>query len=173
MARNPDWFDRLPEILDTLRGSTAPTLNRANLQDLFAVGERDSWRLLHRFGADRTAEALTIERSALITQLEAVGASTAYQVFCRRRNHVAGEMAVSRLAAQARFRRISGQVEFVTGRTLPQLPPGITLEPGRIEARFDTEEDLWWLLDQLADIAAQDAEAFREQVEPSGNRRAR
>ena len=35
-----------------------------------------------------------------------------------------------------------------------------------MEVRFGTEEDLWHLLDRLADIAAQDGEAFRARVEP-------
>jgi hypothetical protein len=58
-------------------------------------------------------------------------------------------------------------VEFVP-RTWTELPAGITLEPGRLEVRFATEEDLWFLLDQLADVAAQDGEGFRARIEPPG-----
>lgn len=72
---------------------------------------------------------------------------------------------VAKPAAKARFRRIAGSVDF-EARRLGELPAGITLEAGRLEVRFAFEEDLWYLLDQLADIAAQDGEAFRGRVEP-------
>ena len=36
------------------------------------------------------------------------------------------------------------------------------------DLRFGTEEDLRSLLDRSADVAARDAEAFRERVDPDG-----
>jgi hypothetical protein len=79
---------------------------------------------------------------------------------------VAERMTAAKPAAKARFRCIAGSIEGVP-RKLTELPAGITLEPGRLEVRFELEEDLWDLLDQLADMAAQDEHAFRQRAEPT------
>ena len=46
------------------------------------------------------------------------------------------------------------------GQTLADLPDGVRLEPGRIVCEFAHPEDFWAMIDSLADIAAQDPEAF-------------
>lgn len=166
MARTPDWFDRLPTILEALRNSPAEILGRAEIQALFATSERDSWRLLRRFGAQLAGDLLSVEKTSLLSQLETLMVGADYQAFRRRKERVADDLAVTRPATQARFHRIAGSPEFDTSRRLKNLPPDIKLEPGRLEVRFGTEEDLWWLLDQLADIAAQDEAAFRSCIEP-------
>lgn len=167
MARTPDWFDRLPNILGALRTSPAELLGRAEIQALFGTSERDSWRLLGRFGAQLAGDLLSVEKASLLSQLETLMAGADYRAFRRRKDRVADDLAITRPATQARFHRIAGNSEFDTSKRLKNLPSDITLEPGRLEVRFGTEEDLWWLLDQLADIAAQDEAAFRSCIEPS------
>ncbi len=164
MARYPDWFDRLPSILETLRSSELNTLGRRDLQQLFGCSERDSLRLLNRFGAIKDHDALQIDRPSLLGQLEAVRDSPIFGAFRRQTGRVTAALSAAKPATQARFRRIAGSVDFQP-RRLAALPQEVTLEPGRLEVRFGTEEDLWYLLDQLADIAAQDGEAFRQCVE--------
>ena len=166
MARPPDWFDRLDALQATLRASEIPSLGRREMQELFACSERESLRLLNRFGAVKIGDTLQLARRALLTQLEALRASRTFQLFRQKQQQLSETMAVARPASKARFRRIAGSVEFVP-RTWTELSADITLEPGRLEVRFATEEDLWFLLDQLADVAAQDGEGFRARIEPA------
>jgi hypothetical protein len=166
MARFPDWYSRLDTILQTLAESPLETLGRREMQILFACSERDSLRLLNQFGAVKQKDALRIAPVRLRTQLEDLRDSPAFQRYRQRGGQVAAQMSAAQLAAQARFRRIAGSVKGVP-RKLAELPEGITLEPGRLEVRFQLEEDLWHLLDQLADIAAQDEQAFRQRAEPA------
>ena len=81
MARHPEWFARLDSIEETLSQSPAPTLGRPEIRAAFAVSERDAIRLLHRFGGERNDDALSVSRSALLVQLGAIKAGSAYQTF--------------------------------------------------------------------------------------------
>jgi len=166
MARVPAWFNRLEAVLLTLQESSWEKLGRGELQTLFACSERDSQRLLKRWGATRTDGILQIERSALLRQLETLRDSPVYRAFLHKQGQVAARMTVAKPAAKARFRRIAGSLEGVP-RKRTEWPEGLTLEPGRLEVRFQLEEDLWHLLDQLADIAAQDEHAFCRRAEPA------
>jgi hypothetical protein len=109
--------------------------------------------------------------SLLRAQLEDLRDSPAFRAFRQHRDQVAARVGGAKPAAQARFRRIAGSLPGVP-RSLRELPAGITLEPGRLEVRFEREEDLWDLLDQLADLAAQDEHAFQARVEPPAGKRA-
>jgi len=160
MARHPDWFERLDAILDTIRQMSLECLGRKEMKAVFACSERDSIRLLHKFGATVKADALSLPRSSLLTQLEALQSGTAYSAFLRQRQQVAKHLAVAHAENVARRRRIPGSPQFQGGKSLADLPAGVRLEPGRIVCEFAYPEDFWAMIDALADIAAQDPEAF-------------
>jgi hypothetical protein len=50
------------------------------------------------------------------------------------------------------------------GKSLRNLPAGIHLAPGRVTVEFVYPEDFWALMDELADIAAQDPHGFEQAV---------
>ena len=50
MARHPGWFERLDAIVDLTRQTRAECLGRKEMKALFGCSERDSIRLLHKFG---------------------------------------------------------------------------------------------------------------------------
>ena len=113
MARPPDWFDRLDALQAILRASEIPSLGRREMQELFACSERESLRLLNRFGAVKIGDTLQLaRRPALLTQLEALRASRTFQLFRQKQQQLSETMAVARPASKARFRRIAGSVEF-------------------------------------------------------------
>ena len=72
MARPPDWFDRLDALQATLQASKIPSLGRREMQELFACSERESLRLLNRFGAVKIGDTLQVARPALLAQLGAL-----------------------------------------------------------------------------------------------------
>ena len=160
MARHPDWFERLDAILDITRQTPLECLGRKEMKAVFACSERDSIRLLHKFGAREIADALSLPRASLLTQLDALRSGTAYSAFLRQRQQVAQHLAVAHAENVARRRRIPGSAEFQPGKSLADLPAGVLLEPGRIVCEFAYPEDFWAMIDALADIAAQDPDAF-------------
>jgi hypothetical protein len=171
MARYPEWFERLDGILSELKGSPE-RLGRDEIRVLFGIGERDSLRLLNRFGARRSGDALAIDRGSLLHQLEALRSTGAYRAFRAQRGAVG--RAVAAEAGQGREdspshpkrHRIHGTANFVPRPKLANLPPGVKLEPGRLTVEFAYSEDLWHALDQLANLAAADYEAFEQVAEP-------
>ena len=160
MARHPGWFERLDAILDIARQSPAEFFGRREMKAVFACSERDGIRLLHKFGATEIADALSLPRASLLTQLEELRLGTAYAAFLRQRQQVAKHLAVAHAENVARRRRIPGSAQFQAGKSLADLPAGVRLEPGRIVCEFAYPEDFWAIIDALADIAAQDPDAF-------------
>jgi hypothetical protein len=164
MARHPDWFERLDAIVDLTRQTPVECFGRQEMKAVFGCSERDSIRLLHKFGATEIADALSLPRASLVTQLEALRAGTAYSAFLRQRQQVAQHLAVAHAENIARSRRIPGSAQCKAGKSLADLPPGIRLEPGRIVCEFAYPEDFWAIIDALADIAAQDPDAFENAI---------
>lgn len=162
MARFPNWFLRLDAIVDVIRQTSLDVLARREIAALFSCSDRDSIRLLHKFGATHSVDALSLPRSSLLTQLETVRLSAAYATFLRQRHQVAQTLAVAQAETVARNRRIAGSAEFQVGKTLKDLPAGIRIEVGRIVCEFRYPEEFWALIDELADIAAQDPSAFED-----------
>ena len=160
MARHPGWFERLDAIVDLTRQTRAECLGRKEMKALFGCSERDSIRLLHKFGAVEVADALSLPRSSLLAQLEALRSGTAYSAFLRQRRQVAKHLAVAHAENVARRRRIPGSARFQAGKSLADLPAGVRLEPGRVVCEFAYPEDFWAMIDALADITAQDPDAF-------------
>ena len=171
MARYPEWFERLDAILSAIEAAPEQ-LGRQEIQQLFGVSERDSLRLLNRFGAGRSGDALALDRTSLRHQLEAIRATTAFHAFRAQRGQVGRTVAAEASHAREHSRhhpkrhRIHGTTDFGPRRTLAHLPPHIKIERGRLTVDFTYPEDLWHALDQLANIAASDPEAFEELVEP-------
>ncbi len=104
--------------------------------------------------------ATSLPRSSLLAQLEVLQSGTAYSAFLRQRQQVAKHLAVAHAENVARRRCIPGSPQFQAGKSLADLPAGVLLAPGRIVCEFAYPEDFWAMIDSLADIAAQDPEAF-------------
>jgi hypothetical protein len=66
VARHPDWFERLDAILDVTRQTGIDRLGRTHVKAIFCSSERDSWRLMRKFGAEEVGDALSLPRSALL-----------------------------------------------------------------------------------------------------------
>ena len=97
MARHPDWFERFDAILDVVRQSDRLAwLGRAEMKAIFCCSERDSIRLLHKFGAEERDNALSLPRTSLLTQLEAIRVGTTFAAFLRQRQDVAKHLSAAR-----------------------------------------------------------------------------
>ena len=173
MARAPDWFSRLNVILATLgAGEEVTELGRAEIRALFGCGERDSIRLLHKFGAVVRDDALALPRASLLPQLEAIAAGTAYAAFRRQRQGVAQHLAQARTESAARQFRARAAFPETPRPRLEALPPTLTWRRSapRGMARFEIlYEDGADLLSQLAEFlhaAGAHREEFFEGTEP-------
>ena len=80
------WLQRLPQILDVLRGMDSIHLVRQAVEQLCAAGERRARQLMAGLAGIRAGNASAIWRRALVERLEATAPRRAAdRVFGRRR----------------------------------------------------------------------------------------
>jgi len=173
MARSPDWYARLDAILATLGAATTlEGLGRAEVGALFGCGERDSIRLLHKFGAVEQGNALTLDRASLLPQLEAIAAGSSYAAFRRQREGVAQHLAQARTETAARQFRARAAVPESRSPRLDRLPPTIgwrRAEPQcaeRFEILYDDGADLLAQLAEFLHAAGANRAEFLAATEP-------
>ena len=132
MARHPEWFERLDAILEVVRGVEVEWLGRKEMKAIFDCSERDSIRLLHKFGAAERENALSLPRSALLVQLGAIRAGSTYEAFLRQRQEVARHLTRARSEAAARqFRLQQAPLEESRLPSFRNLPETVTLQRRR------------------------------------------
>ena len=173
MARSPDWYARLDAILATLgAGEEATELGRAEMGALFGCGERDSIRLLHKFGAVVRDDALALSRASLLPQLEAIAAGTAYAAFRRQREGVAQHLAQVRTETAARQFRARAAFPDAPAPRLADLPATVSWRraephgPARFEILYEDGADLLSLLAEFLHAVGAHREEFFEGTEP-------
>ena len=167
MARHPDWFQRLDPILEVVRqADRLEWLGRQEMKTIFCCSERDSIRLLHKFGAIELDNALSLPRSALLTQLEAIRSGSTYAAFLRQRSDVAKHLTAARAEAAARQFRVTFRAPEDRPARLQDLPKTITwrrVAPsglGRFEVLYDDGADLMRQLAEFLSAAGVNRDEF-------------
>jgi len=174
MARYPDWFERLDPIIEVVRRSNGiEWIGRKELKAIFCCSERDSIRLLHKFGANEQDDALSLPRSALLVQLEAIRSGSAYAAFHRQRHDVVKQLTAARAEAAARQFRVTSRGPEDRRGSLQDLPNTITWRraapsgPGRFEVVYDNGADLMSQLAEFLSAAGVNREEFLAGTEPA------
>jgi hypothetical protein len=139
---------------------------------VFCCSERDSIRLLHKFGAEEKNNSLSLPRSSLLAQLEAIRVGSTYAAFLRQRQDVAKHLSAARAETAARQFRVRPAVQERPAR-LEDLPPTITwrrasmVGPGRFEVVYADGADLICHLVVSFGSAGVNREEFFAGTEPS------
>lgn len=158
MARHPDWFQRLDAIVEIVsRADRLEWLGRTEIEAIFGCSQRDSIRLLHKFGAAERDNALSLPRTALLTQLNAIRAGSTYAAFHRQRQGVARELSAARAATAARQFQVRPVVPDAPPPRFEDLPDTIRWRrtPAAGQARFEIlYRDGADLMRQLAEFLA-------------------
>ena len=174
MARHPEWFERLDTITDLVRRADGlDWFGRKEMKAIFGCSERDSIRLLHKFGAAERDNALSLPRSALLAQLEAIRSGSTYAAFLRQRHDVVKQLTAARAEVAARQFRISSQAPEDRRASLQDLPKTITWRRaaprglGRFEVLYGDGADLMRQLAEFLSAAGINREEFFAGTEPS------
>jgi hypothetical protein len=174
MARHPEWFERLDAITEVVRQSGGlEWIGRKEMKAIFCCSERDSIRLLHKFGAEERENALSLPRSVLLAQLEAIRSGSTYAAFLRQRQDVVKHLTAARAEAAARQFRATPQAPEDRMARLQDLPKTITWRrsesagPGRFEVLYDDGADLMWQLAEFLSAAGINRDEFFAGTEPS------
>jgi len=161
MARHPEWFERLNAIQEVLRRVDSEWLGRKEIKAIFGCSERDSIRLLHKFGAEERDNALSLPRSTLRVQLDAIQSGSTYGAFLRQRQGVARHLTEAREETAAReFRLKEGIPKETRVRRFGDLANTITLQRGRFEILYTDGADLMRQLAEFLAVAGANREEF-------------
>jgi hypothetical protein len=171
MARHPDWFERLDTIHDVITHTDSlQWLTKVEIKAIFDCSERDSIRLLHRFGAATVNNALCLTRTALLVQLEAIRRGSTYATYIQKRQNVARHLTAAQDESRARqfpVRRTDMKSSEFLG--LPATIRWRRTEPsgtGRFEVLYRDGGDLMSQLAQFLTAAGINREEFLAATEP-------
>jgi hypothetical protein len=174
MARHPDWFLRLDGIIEVVaRAEPVEWLGRNEIKAIFACSDRDSIRLLHKFGAVERADALSLPRTSLLAQLEAIRSGATYVAFLQQRQGVARELSAARVATAARQFRVRPVAPESPAPRFEDLPDTLSWrrtaagEPGRFEILYRDGADLMRQLAGFLEAAGVNREEFFAATEAS------
>ena len=155
MPAEPRWLLAIPDAIRQLEELDRELLTRRDLEQLFGVSKARAATLMRSFGAARTGNVLTLARSQLLRQLRARRKGAAFNAELDRRERVVTTL------RQARLSGIRVSVPATTLATkLAGLPPGVTVEPGRIEVTFSGAREAVVRLFVLAQALTNDYDRF-------------
>ena len=164
MARPVNWARDLHLLRERASRSRTETWSRQDLEILFSVGRATAQGLMKAIGeVQNVAGAHFVERPALLAFLDAMIAAPSVDEALRAR--LAGAEPVPRPKAL----RVSLPADL-RHVMLPDLPPNITLEPGRLEVRAGTAESMLESLVALAMVMQNDLDRFKDLVENARER---
>jgi hypothetical protein len=163
MPAKAQWLLRIPEILAEVSALDVPVLDRAVCERLFRLRRRRAIDLIRGFGGYQVGRTFLVDRPKLVAQLEQIRDSPNFKMEYRRKERLSEKLdAIRRLQAGARV-AIAVEPETLRQR-LPDLPAGVTLNPGALHIRFQSPEELLSQLFALAQAIANDYEAFEKRM---------
>lgn len=161
MARPVKWARDLHLLRERASRSRTETWSRQDIEHLFGVGRVTAQTLMKGIGeVQSVAGAHFIERPALLAFLDAmITAPSVDEALRARLDHVEP-------VARPKPLKVSLPADL-RHAMMPDLPPTITLAPGRLEIRAETAEAMLESLFALAMVMLNDLERFRAAIEPT------
>ena len=162
MPAKPQWFQRVPKILEALDAVKTPVIDRASKEKLFRVSRRQAIHLLHRFGGYQAGKTFLVDRRELIRQLEAIRDGESFSREMKRRERVLNELDEAWRLQRARAVKIP--VSRSAANNVEGLPQGVRVHDGQLVVEFENVEELLRKLYELSQAAARDFYAFETLV---------
>jgi hypothetical protein len=163
--RQVSWLRRIPSMLETLKKTTTPFLDRAAVQSLFRLQRRQAGYLMKKLGPAEylVGKAFLVRRHNVITFLEARRKEKPYKAEALRQRNLREALDEARREQKARSVRFKIAPE--APRTMAGLPDQVRLAPGELRVTFATTEELLQLLYDLSRAIAHDFPTFQSLAE--------
>ena len=160
MARPVKWSRDLHPIRQRAARSRTETWSRTDIEDLFGIGRASAQSLMKAIGEVKAVGgAHFVERPSLLGFLDAMLASPSVEEALRQC------LLEAEAPPKPKALRVSLPEDLRRAR-LPDLPPNISLAPGRLEITADTAVGMLESLLALAMVMQNDLDRFREVIEP-------
>ena len=161
MARPVKWSRDLYPIRERAARSSTETWSRTDIEKLFGIGRASAQSLMKAIGqVQAVGGAHFVDRPALLAFLEEmVQAPSADEAL---RSRLLG----AEPAPRTRTLRVSLPADLRRAM-LPDLPPNVSLSPGRIEVTAPTAIKMLEALCALAMVMQNDLDRFQAVIEPA------
>ena len=162
MAAPPKWHARLPEIRAALDALESPALDRAMVEELFALSRRQALRVMAAVHPHHKGRTSLIPRAALLDRLDTLLAKRPIQGEILRKRRLRETLVALECEAQSR----STPVTVPSADPSLPWPEGVSIPaPGCLNIRFSTGEELLGRVLALAEEAARDVDGFITRLE--------
>jgi hypothetical protein len=163
LPAKPRWLGRVADIKAQVSQLTTPVLDRRTIEHLFGVRRRRANELIASLVGFESSNVYLIDREALVAASRRTAESGAAVFEAARRQKIADQL-IS-LDSLARARSVTLPVRPAESGTA-RLPSGITVLSGKLTVEFDSAEQLFARMYELAQTAAVDFERARILLEP-------
>jgi len=156
----PAWYSNLTNIIETLRSSARPLVDRATVEFLLRVGRRRAQQIMAPCIVEHIGTNGLADRDRLIDRLRqlARGDDAYYEV--QRRRKVAEVLDRLRRERIEQPQLLVEAPAGVVNQQLGNLPAGVRLEPGRVTVEFEEPREALEKLLALAMAISNDFERF-------------
>ena len=152
MPDHPSYIHKLAGILAEARSpKPIPFFRRRDIEALFGLKKRQAVSLMHRIGAIRVSRELAVDSRDLVAWLERMTADPSVAAEQRRHERVIGR--IVELKAETAARAV--KIVLPDRKLSPELPDGVSLEPGRLTVCFENDRQLLGRLFLLARVLAE------------------
>ena len=164
MPAKPAWYSKLDSIVEDLRASPRPYVDRATVEFLLGVGRRRAQQILAPCVAGHVGSNGLADRDSFIARLRELAGSTQGYYEMRRRRKVASILSQLRKDRVERPQLLVEAPVRIVNQEFDDLPPGIRIEPGRITLTFDHPRQALEKLLALAMAITNDFDRFDRSV---------
>jgi hypothetical protein len=161
----PVWFSKIGQILQELNALPRPFVDRATVEFLLGVGRRRAQQIMAPCITDRVGANGLADREALIEHLRRLADRDDgfYEVERRRKvAHVLEDLRRSRLDQPQLL--VEAPVQVIN-QEFDGLPPGVSIEAGRITLEFEEPQQALEKLLALAMAISNDFDRFERCAE--------
>jgi hypothetical protein len=165
----PAWYSKLTHIIEELRSSPRPFIDRATVELLLGVGRRRAQQIMAPYTTERIGTNGLVDRDALIVHLRQLAEGDDGLYEAQRRRKLAEVLDTCRKDYLEQPRLLIEAPVQVMNQEFDDLPPGVHIETGRIIVEFDQPQQALEKLLALAMAISNDFERFERQVRtPAG-----
>jgi hypothetical protein len=160
----PAWYSKLPHIIEELRSSPRPLIDRPVIEFLLGVGRRRAQQIMAPCITERIGTNGLVDRDALIAHLRRLAEGDDGLHEAHRRRKVAEVLESCRKDRMEQPQLLVEAPIQVMNQEFDDLPPGVRIEGGRITVEFDQPQQALEKLLALAMAISNDFERFERQV---------
>ncbi len=160
MPAKPAWYAHLDRIIEELRTSSRPFIDRPAIEFLLGVGRRRAQQIMAPCITERVGTNGLADRDALIARLRGLASSGDAFYEVQRRRKVAGVLAQLRKDRIDRPQLLVEAPAEVVNLEIDELPRGVDIGGGRIIIEFGQPQEALEKLLALAMAISNDYEKF-------------